>query len=91
MRVLLYGSDHVWDASTPELEKKAFKALFKMLDEKNFGGSKLFDFNDHYSTYSKHPKYREAYIAAKNGDVESIKLLINQTYVPWHLLNVHKP
>jgi hypothetical protein len=36
MKVLVYGnrkSEEMWDASTPEKEEAAFKALFKFLDE----------------------------------------------------------
>lgn len=97
-RVLVYGnrkSDSViWDASTPKLEEKAFKALFKVLETWEVYGE-LIDpeprrsrckhtcehhdsMPDSTNSEKKEDHHRQLYKKAKQGDFQALKLLLRE-------------
>jgi len=85
-KVLLYENRKedpvVWDASSPELEEKAFRSLFNKLDEE-------------YNFYAELRKadVNHLYKKAVKGDFKSIKKIltsrINYEYEYWSLINIH--
>lgn len=71
MKVLIYGNrkedDTIYDISTPEKELAAYLALFNYLDE-NW---------QVYECGGLTPTHKKWYAAAKTGDAESAKRLLN--------------
>jgi hypothetical protein len=86
LKILLYENrkcDPVaFDASTPELEKAAYLALFKLLDE---------DW-EVYSCGDLNAIQQKLYDKAKAGDVEAAKKLLtarrDYEYEMWQFVNV---